>query len=99
MQTLRLFLTMMTMTVAIGSPRFCLRTTAQGNRDRHSASKQALNQELISFAAHGLKEKVLRTLEEGADINAKDELGLTALMQAAREGKREMVGLLLERGA
>ena len=43
---------------------------------------------------------VIRTmLEAGADINARDEHGQTALMNAARDGHTDVVRLLVERGA
>ena len=43
---------------------------------------------------------VLRTmLDAGADANARDEHGQTALMNAARDGHTEVVRLLVERGA
>src|SRR5205807_6978935 len=42
--------------------------------------------------AHGL-------LDQGADVNARDEAGETALMQAALNADTEMMGILLQRGA
>ena len=42
---------------------------------------------------------VKQLLESGADINAKDKLGLTALMAAAFENDIETVKLLIEKGA
>jgi ankyrin repeat protein len=44
-------------------------------------------------------EQVHHLLEAGADINAKDGYGQTALMNAARDGHLELVRLLVERGA
>lgn len=42
----------------------------------------------------------LRALADaGADVDARDEHGQTALMNAAREGHTEVVRLLIERGA
>jgi ankyrin repeat protein len=38
-------------------------------------------------------------IERGADINAKDGDGMTALMYAAEKGYREVVEVLIERGA
>lgn len=38
-------------------------------------------------------------LEHGADVNAKDTNGLTALMNYVSRGKEEMVKLLLDKGA
>ncbi len=44
-------------------------------------------------------EKVRSLLENGADINAKDEQGQTALMNASHAGQLELVRLLVEHGA
>src|SRR5262245_10374188 len=42
----------------------------------------------------------LRTLlDAGADVDARDEHGQTALMNASRDGHTEVVRLLIERGA
>jgi ankyrin repeat protein len=38
-------------------------------------------------------------LEKGTDVNAKNEIGITALWIAASKGKLEVVELLLEHGA
>jgi ankyrin repeat protein len=38
-------------------------------------------------------------LEKGADINAQDERGMTALMWAAHMGDPEMTRLLISKGA
>jgi ankyrin repeat protein len=38
-------------------------------------------------------------LDTGADVDARDEHGQTALMNAARDGHTEVVRLLVERGA
>ena len=38
-------------------------------------------------------------LDAGADVDAKDEHGQTALMNASRDGHTAMVRLLIERGA
>jgi ankyrin repeat protein len=47
----------------------------------------------------GHTEIVQLLLEKGADVNAKDDDGRTALMLAAEKGHTEIVQLLLERGA
>jgi uncharacterized protein len=44
-------------------------------------------------------EKVLLLLANGTDINAKDQYGQTALMNAAHRGQVELVRLLIEHGA
>lgn len=47
---------------------------------------------------HDAKE-LRRPLEEGADVNTKDEYGMTALMWAAYHGQADVVRLLLDKGA
>ena len=54
---------------------------------------------LATVARSGLRNEVKRLLDEGADVNAKDSSGATALIESAREGDMEMVRLLLEKGA
>ena len=43
--------------------------------------------------------KVKALLEEGADVNKRDESNKTALCIAAREGNEEIVKLLIDNGA
>jgi hypothetical protein len=54
---------------------------------------------LPATAARGDLEALKRLLAQGADVNARDEQGRTALMQAARRGDAAMVRALLEAGA
>jgi ankyrin repeat protein/tetratricopeptide (TPR) repeat protein len=54
---------------------------------------------LATVAMSGLRNEVKRLLDEGADVNARDGRGCTALMESARNGDMETVKLLLERGA
>jgi len=44
-------------------------------------------------------EEVRLLLEQGADINARDRYGQTALMNAAHTGQLALVRLLIEKGA
>ena len=48
---------------------------------------------------HGSIDALQRLLTSGADINARDEHGQTALMLAALEGHGDVIGWLVERGA
>ena len=57
----------------------------------HAAIHQAV--------ADGEIERVKLLISEGADVNAKDENGLTPLHHAGREGHKEIVELLLTHGA
>lgn len=58
-----------------------------------------LNANLRVAAHNGDTEKVERLLKRGANIEARDDNGQTALIHAARNGNTEIVGLLLKRGA
>lgn len=54
---------------------------------------------LMLAAAHGHLDTVRVLLDKGADVNAEDMTGWTALHAAARNGYPEVVRLLLDRGA
>jgi len=49
--------------------------------------------------ANGRRELVEILLKSGANVNAQDKWGITALMYAVLEGRRELAELLLSRGA
>ncbi len=63
------------------------------------AYSQDLDSQLLEAAEDGETEKVKALLESGADVNAKDLIGLTPLMLAASLGYTETVATLLEAGA
>jgi len=46
---------------------------------------------------NGYKEVVELLLENGADVNAKNKDGMTALMYAAEKGYKEVVELLIRK--
>jgi ankyrin repeat protein len=56
-------------------------------------------EDFIEFAGMGDVDEVLGSLDQGMDVHAVNELGRTALMQAALYGRRKVVELLLDRGA
>ena len=58
-----------------------------------------LDQQLIEAAARGELALVKTLLDQGADLNTKDEYGRTALTEAAGRGDLETVRLLLDKGA
>ena len=58
-----------------------------------------MNAELLEAAEQGDVKLASRLLDRGADIEAKDEDGETALIKAARSSKTNVVSLLLVRGA
>ena len=47
----------------------------------------------------GDAEAVAAALDDGADVNAKNEIGVSALWIAASKGKLDVIELLVERGA
>ncbi|MCL4299046.1 MAG: ankyrin repeat domain-containing protein [Anaerolineae bacterium] len=58
-----------------------------------------MNKAWQAATQQGDVEQVRYLLEAGADINARDRYGQTALMNAARTGQVELVRLLVEQGA
>ncbi|HSO07456.1 MAG TPA: ankyrin repeat domain-containing protein [Pelomicrobium sp.] len=58
-----------------------------------------MDAQLEQALARGDVETVRRRLAAGADVDARDRRGQTALMRAAHEGDAAMVAALLEHGA
>ncbi|MNJ56271.1 Ankyrin repeats (3 copies) [compost metagenome] len=58
-----------------------------------------MNQQLIASAEKGEVEDVLKLLQDGADINATDGRGRTAVMAATYNNKAETVKALIQEGA
>jgi|GEM_PF-6855824 len=58
-----------------------------------------LNEILIEAAKDGNMLVLKTCLEKGADVNASDKDGLTALMWAALQGHLDVANLLIEKGA
>jgi len=54
---------------------------------------------ILYAADYGQKEVILYLIEKGADLNAKDKHGISALLAAIWEGHTDCVRLLLQRGA
>jgi ankyrin repeat protein len=66
----------------------------------YSCTDSELNAKLLDAASKGNRLKVKVLIEEGADLNAKDnQLGLTALIVASQKGHTETVKVLIEEGA
>ncbi|SIS11720.1 ankyrin repeat domain-containing protein [Williamsia sterculiae] len=51
------------------------------------------------YALEGEADKVREALADGADVNARDDVGFTPLSFAAQEAKGEVVKILLDAGA
>ena len=58
-----------------------------------------MNKDWKDATKHADLERVRWLVENGADINSKDEYGQTALMNAAHRGQVEFIRLLIEKGA
>ncbi|MFF2178844.1 ankyrin repeat domain-containing protein [Lysinibacillus sp. NPDC058147] len=58
-----------------------------------------MNQQLITLAMNGETDKVLTLLRDGADINATDKHGRTAVLAATYNNKKETVKALIQSGA
>ncbi len=58
-----------------------------------------IDRALIKAAAQGNIEAVKQQLAYGADVNGKNEAGLTPLLVEARHGHKEIVELLISKGA
>ena len=63
------------------------------------AGEPSINQELLWAAETGSLEQVKTLLSKGANINAKNEKGQTALMVAAWRKRLEIVRCLIDNGA
>ncbi len=61
--------------------------------------KLGINHKLISSAAKGLLDDIELILTYGADVNATDEIGLTALHRATMSGRKDVIDLLVKNGA
>lgn len=61
--------------------------------------RKRINDDLIYAACHGSLEEVKRSLDAGANINAKDNSGHTSLIGASCRGRLEIAKLLLDKGA
>jgi uncharacterized protein len=58
-----------------------------------------INVDLIEAAAKGEITRVKNLLAKGADVNAREQQGRTALMEAAAKGQTASVEVLLAKGA
>lgn len=61
--------------------------------------ENTVNQQLINATEQNDKESILSLIEKGADINATNEQGRTAVMIATRNNEPDIVKMLIEQGA
>lgn len=64
-----------------------------------TVAQAGVNEDLRLAAKSGNVKEVSRLLADGADVNAKDEIGATPLHNAAVEGHRDVAELLIAKGA
>jgi len=67
--------------------------------DKLESASERLNQNLFSAAQSGDYVRINACLEEGANLNARDEKGWTPLMHAAHQANDEACTFLIDRGA
>src|SRR5579884_558536 len=75
--------------LSISLPQILLTQTSLGSQEKFNA-------ELLEAAKDGQAEKVLDLIKTGADVNAKDASGDTALILAAYNGRIETVKALIK---
>ncbi|MBN6205471.1 ankyrin repeat domain-containing protein [Ralstonia pickettii] len=61
--------------------------------------ENTMNQQLIDCAERGDTKKVLNLLKDGAEINATNEHGVTAVMAATQNHQTDTVHMLIQQGA
>ena len=82
-----------------GKKPYWMTTYIATNKDKENSGNIPSNKNLLEGAKEGDFEKVLHALESGANVNAKDSNGETALMHASRKGRVDIVRHLLKNGA
>ena len=61
--------------------------------------KNHLTYEFLQAAANGHTENIAILIDDGIDVNAKDNEGMTWLMSAASNGRKETVAMLINKDA
>jgi len=69
------------------------------NKKLSPVEQRKLNESLMDAALYGLIEDVRKAIENGADVDARDEIDNTALVWAASNNNVAIVDLLLKNGA
>ncbi len=86
-------------TVEVNQTKTEQQTESTPKRPKKPTIDLSMNKLLLQSAEKGHLEHVNTLLKKGADVNARDENGQTALMAAAGRGHLEMVKLLIDKGA
>jgi uncharacterized protein len=73
--------------------------SSQDDMEFGGGGRATLNEQFISSAEVGDTERVLQLLQEGADINATDKLGRTAVVAATYQNEVDTVKALIQEGA
>ena len=68
-------------------------------KHKHTVSYTVNNLDLIIATQLGNTSTILELLDKGADLEAKNEYGETALMVAVKSNNQELVKILLDKGA
>jgi ankyrin repeat protein len=77
----------------------CREIEAKYDATRRQLTSLEINQTLFLATDTGCEGLARRLLDEGASLLAKDRLGAMPLSHAAREGRVNLIGLYLDRGA
>lgn len=83
----------------VGILAACSANTGADESSSEDKEEATLEQQLISAAAEGDTETVLQLVEDGAEIDARDNQGNTAVMAATQNNKVGTVKVLIEQGA
>ncbi|KAI9040728.1 uncharacterized protein KD926_007809 [Aspergillus affinis] len=74
-------------------------THSNGESDNETENKSTPDKRLLNYAEDGCLEEVEKALDDNADIDAKTNIGETALHLASRHGHYQLAELLIKRGA
>jgi hypothetical protein len=70
-----------------------------GSESRISGEEKKLDPEIIEAARSENTKAVLELIRKGTDVNSRDDMGRTALMEVALNGCIELAATLLDNGA